>query len=201
MTDYNSFPAVTEQVEKVVGRNGLNLLINNAGVMPPNSMELDTLTPEAMVLGFEVNCLGPLFFTRALLPLLKIAANTAEDSSLSVRRAAVVQMSTGLASIGDNGNLLMMGKHYAYRCSKVALNMAMKNLSLDLTDMGVLIMALCPGWVQTDMGAAAAPGLVKPDSNAEISCKRIVQTLDGLKDKDHGSFLRYNKPNNTIIPW
>lgn len=186
MTDYKGFAAVAKEVEKVVGGKGLNLLINNAGMIPPNSRELDALTPEAMVEGFQVNCLGPLFLTKALLPLLKTAATG--GSSLSVRRAAAVQMSTSIASIAENG----MGKHYAYRCSKVALNMAMKNLSLDLDGTGVLTMAMHPGWVQTDMGGSSA------SLTTEMSCKSMMETMDGLSDKDHGSFLRYN---NTPIQW
>lgn len=176
-------------MEKVVGADGLNLLINNAGLIPPNSRELDLVTPEAMVLAFETNCVGPLFFTKAMLPLLKTAAAAeSSDSCLSVARAAAIQMSTAVASIAENGG----GKNYAYRCSKSALNMAMKNLSLDLAGSGVLTMAMHPGWVKTDMGGPNAM------ISVEDCCSSMLETLDGLADKDHGAFLRYN---NTPIQW
>ncbi len=97
-------------------------------------------------------------------------------------------MSTAVASIADNSG----GGNYAYRCSKVALNMAMKNFSIDLRDKGVLVMSMHPGWVRTDMGGPN--GLI----DTETCASTMIKTLQGLTDKDHGTFLRYN---NTSIPW
>jgi NAD(P)-dependent dehydrogenase (short-subunit alcohol dehydrogenase family) len=49
-------------------------LINNAGILPTD-LPLEQLTADSMREGFEVNCLAPLFLTKALLPLLKKSAN------------------------------------------------------------------------------------------------------------------------------
>ena len=81
---------------------------------------------------------------------------------------------------------------YAYRSSKTALNMVMKSLSVDLKEFGILTMAMHPGWVKTDMGGSNA--LI----DTETCCKNIIKTLNGLTDKDNGSFLRYN---NTSVTW
>ena len=78
------------------------------------------------------------------------------------------------------------------RCSKSGLNMAMKSLSVDLKDTGILIMAMHPGWVKTRMGGPNA--LI----DTETCVSTMIQTLQGLTEKDHGSLLRYN---NTSIPW
>jgi len=137
---------------------------------------------------YQVNCVAPLFFTRAMLPLLEKAAANGGQGERSVNRAAAVLMSTAVASIAENSG----GSTYAYRCSKSGLNMAMKSLSVDLNDKGILIMAMHPGWVQTEMGGPNA--LI----STETCCKTMLETLEGLSDKDHGSFLRYN---NTAIPW
>ena len=51
------------EVEEVVGEAGLNLLINNAGLLPTNR-DLVSVTPEDMRQAFEVNCVAPLFFTK-----------------------------------------------------------------------------------------------------------------------------------------
>jgi len=174
MGDYNGFQAVVKQVEELVGEDGLNILINNAYFFPPNSEELDTLTPEAMVLAYEVNCVGPLFLTKALLPLLKTAA--AGDS----RQAAAIQMSSNVASLAENSS----GKNYAYRCSKVALNMMMKNLSLDLAGTGVVTTAMM--------------GCPDPEITLKSWCKTLLETVEGLKDEDSGAFLRYD---NTRMKW
>lgn len=184
--DTNSFSQVVDQVDKVLGDSGLNLLINNSGLLPQNR-DLQAVTPEDMVAAFRTNCVAPLFLARAFLPLLKKAA-AGQSGPLGVDRAAVIQMSTAVASVAENTG----GGLYAYRCSKSALNMSMKSLSVDLVDSGVLVLAIHPGWVLTEMGGP----------NAQIStntcCSTMLETLASLTEKDHGSFLRYN---NTSIPW
>jgi len=187
VTDVSSYPTVVEQVDKVVGKDGLNLLINNAGVLPQNR-DLQAVTPEDMVAAFQTNCVAPLFLARAFLPLIQRAADSQPGSGLSVERAAIVQMSTSVASIAENAG----GGLYAYRCSKTALNMAMKSMSVDLAGTGVLVMAMHPGWVQTEMGGPNA------QITTESCCSTMLITLAGLTEKDHGTFLRYN---NTSISW
>lgn len=75
-----------------MGDGGLNLLINNAGLLPPNR-DLVTVTPEAMRAAYEVNCIAPLFLTRAMLPLLdKAAAGEPDSQNRSIHRAAIIQV-------------------------------------------------------------------------------------------------------------
>merc|ERR1719228_2286618 len=141
-----------------------------------------------MVAAFQTNCIAPQFLARAFLPLIQRAADSQPGPGLSVERAAIVQMSTSVASIAENAG----GGLYAYRCSKTALNMAMKSMSVDLAGTGVLVMAMHPGWVQTEMGGPNA------QITTETCCSTMLKTLDGLSEKDHGTFLRYN---NTSIQW
>lgn len=181
---YSNF---VKQVSEIVGtENGLNLLIHNAGFMAENR-ELDKITPEEMIKSYEINCIGPLFLTREFLPLLKTAIKP-DKAKFSVDQAASILMSTAVASIAENSG----GSLYPYRCSKSGLNMAMKSLSVDLKDTGILVMAMHPGWVKTRMGGPNA--LI----DTETCCSTMIETLNGLSEKDHGSFLRYN---NTSIPW
>merc|ERR1712202_33262 len=144
--------------------------------------------PQDMRNAFETNCIAPLFFSRALLPLLQKAATKNGDAGMGVAKAAIIQMSTAVASIAENSS----GGTYAYRCSKSALNMSMKSLSVDLANTGILVMAMHPGWVLTEMGGPNA------QITTETCCKTMIETLTGLTEKDHGTFLRYN---NTGIQW
>lgn len=176
-------------VERTVGAAGLNLLVNNAGLAVRGRNALETTTAADMRDTFEVNCVAPLFLTKAFLPLLQRAAAAAGSPSLSVRRAAVVQMSTQMASVAEND----AGRFYAYRASKAALNMATKTLSADLRAHGVLVAAVHPGWVRTDMGGPSAP------LDAETSVAAMLRTLTRLGDDDHGAFVQFDGKRR--IPW
>ena len=160
-----------------------NLLIKHFS----NLRDLDKITPEDMIQSYEVNCVGPLFLARELLPLLKAAVNP-EQPKFNINQAAIIMMSTAVASIEENSG----GGIYPYRSSKSALNMAMKSLSVDLKETGILVMAMHPGWVKTRMGGPNA--LI----DTETCCSGMIETLNSLTEKDHGAFLRYN---NTTIPW
>ena len=73
VTAHETHPTLVSQVQQVVGEQGLNLLVNNAGIgkMPRS---LQSITPEEMMQHFQTNCVAPLFLSRSLLPLLKKAA-------------------------------------------------------------------------------------------------------------------------------
>jgi NAD(P)-dependent dehydrogenase (short-subunit alcohol dehydrogenase family) len=152
--------AVTEPVE---------LLINNAGVRSrPDGLEGLDLDDVART--FQVNALGMLRVTSALLPLLRRA-----------RGAKIANISSGLSSLHDNTS----GGAYGYRMSKAALNMASRSLATDLRDEGLVAVAISPGWVQTDMGGSDAPTPV-----AE-SAAGLIRVIDGLTLQDSGSFFDY----------
>lgn len=111
-----------------------------------------------------------------------------ESKALGVERATVINMSSILGSIHDNEQ----GGLYAYRMSKVALNMATKSMSIDLKNDNILCTCLHPGWVQTDMGGSNAP------MDVETSCKQMVETILSLDQTHNGRYIQYD---GKLLPW
>jgi NAD(P)-dependent dehydrogenase (short-subunit alcohol dehydrogenase family) len=147
----------------------IDVLVNNAGVMGKmqSFAELDL---DDVVRTFDVNALGPIRVTRALMPLL-----------LQGKTRRVVHITSGMGSIADNTS----GGAYGYRMSKAALNMANKSLSRDFRDEKLVAVVMNPGWVQTDMGGHAAPTKVAD------SVRMMLARIDVLGDDDSGSFVDY----------
>jgi NAD(P)-dependent dehydrogenase (short-subunit alcohol dehydrogenase family) len=156
---------------------GVDLLVNNAGVKgtyPTPLVELDWRELHEV---FEINAVAPLRVTRAFLPLLRRGAGP-----------KVLQLSTLMGSIADNSS----GGAYAYRMSKAALNMATRNLGHELGREGITCLAIHPGWVQTDMGGSRAPLPVRDAVAA------MLAAIDGVGVERNGAFVdREGKP----LPW
>ena len=104
----------------------IDVLINNAGIL--ERVSLEKLDVDSIRRQFEVNALGPLRLTHALLPSLKAGSK-------------VVLMTSRMGSIDDNTS----GGSYGYRMSKVALSMAGKSLSHDLKPHNISVAILHPG--------------------------------------------------------
>ncbi|RWS05174.1 hypothetical protein B4U79_01861 [Dinothrombium tinctorium] len=179
VADYNQHQALTETVRSVVKDNGLNLLINNAGVYVRG--DLERTTPEGMMESFSVNTIAPLMLTKALLPLLK-------ESSSQGHKTAIINITSKMGSIDDNTS----GSHYMYRSSKTALNMVTKGLSVDLKTFKIICIAQHPGWVQTDMGGKNAP------LTESQSISAMIQTIENADESVNGKMLNYD---GKVIPW
>lgn len=154
----------------------VDVLVNNAGVMgsrePLARVDLADVSKT-----FEANAVGPLRVTRALLPNLRIGS-----------RKLVLHLSSKMASISDNGS----GGYYAYRMSKVALNMMSKSLAVDLEPEGISSVVVHPGWVQTSMGGPHAPVSV------EASAAALIELATTLDRSASGSFIDWT---GRPIPW
>uniref|UniRef100_A0A8C3E0E9 Uncharacterized protein n=1 Tax=Corvus moneduloides TaxID=1196302 RepID=A0A8C3E0E9_CORMO len=153
VTNPASIKAAAAKVGEHLGGSGLNLLINNAGMVKPKTLDSETL--EDMTETYTTNTAGPLLMGQAFLPLLKKAAQGSPGSGLSCSKAAIINMSSYAGSIEDV-YLWDFGQVVSYRCSKAALNMLSKCQSLAYREHGVLCVALHPGWVQTDMGGTGS---------------------------------------------
>lgn len=164
VTDRASIDAMVSAVLARFGR--IDVLINNAGIFKNYETPLTQVPILELVDMYNVNTLGPLRVTRAMLPLL-------ERSS----RPVIVNISTGLASISDNTG----GKAYGYRMSKAALNMFTKTVAMDYPRM--ICVAVDPGWVRTDMGGPNAPRSV------DSAVRGLVRLIEDLKPDDSGMFL------------
>jgi len=154
----------------------IDLLINNAGIFPRVG-SLEETDFAAALQTYEVNTLGPMRVTRALLPNLR------EGSGKTV-----VSITSGLGSIENNTS----GRYYGYRESKAALNMFTKSLASELRDDGFICVVISPGWVQTDMGGPGAN--LTPEES--ISGMRAV--ISKLSPEDTGTYWNYNGDS---LPW
>jgi len=150
------------------------VLINNAGML--KRVTLENLDFDSIREQFEVNALGALRVTYALLPNLQAGSK-------------VVLMTSRMGSIGDNTS----GSSYGYRMSKVALSMAGKSLAHDLKPRGIAVAILHPGLVQTRM-TNFTPGGITP----EASVKGLLTRINELTLENSGTFWH---ANGEILPW
>ncbi|XP_028814552.1 uncharacterized protein LOC114767150 [Denticeps clupeoides] len=191
--DTSSESSVREAAKQVGSRlnNGaLNLLINNAGINVPGT--LSESGQKEMVDVFVTNTVGPMLVSKEFLPYLKKAAAQLGSQEMSCRKSAVINISTLLSSIEKCHTNFAFAPMYPYRVSKAAVNMLTRCLAEDLKSDGILVTAIHPGWVQTDMGGSQAP------LPAEDSVKGMLKVFANLTEKDAGNLLDWE---GNPIPW
>lgn len=118
MTKHESFDSFAGEVSSIVGLDGLNLLINNAGMLHWASSGGPICT-DMFAETFAVNTIAPLMLTKALLPILKSASAASLEIKYSLKNSVVVNMSSRVGSIEDNTSGSTGGIPLSYRCSKV----------------------------------------------------------------------------------
>jgi NAD(P)-dependent dehydrogenase (short-subunit alcohol dehydrogenase family) len=151
----------------------LDVLVNNAGLLRRES--LDELDLEGVRAQFEVNTVGPLRVTSALLPRLRPGA-----------RIGFVSSRAGSIGDGPSGGL------YGYRMSKAALNMVAANLAHDLAPRGIHVVALHPGFIRTAMTRGAG------NEDPPVAAAGLIARLDELDASRSGRFFH---AHGDEIPW
>ncbi|XP_048025622.1 C-factor-like [Megalobrama amblycephala] len=185
--------SVKESAKKVgslVGKNGLNLLVNNAAVLASGTVQ--TSSVEDMKNSFNTNVIGPLLITREYLPYLQTAAKASGTPGMSCNKAAVINISTLGGSISSIPPLYIQFPNLPYAVSKAALNMLSALTAEELKADEILCMALHPGWVKTEMGGEKAP--LEPKESVE----RMLRVIGSLTEKQHGGFMAYT---GETVPW
>jgi NAD(P)-dependent dehydrogenase (short-subunit alcohol dehydrogenase family) len=157
----------------------LDMLVNNAGVYFERwgKDKLGSIDFDAWQETYQVNVLGAVRVTEALRhPLAQ------SDKRL------VVMTTSHMGSIAE----IAGPNDYAYRSSKAALNTVVKGLKYELAPMGIGILLVHPGWVQTRMGGNQGRFSVSE------SVDNMRKLVDRFRLQDSGCFYRYD---GNIIPW
>lgn len=133
---------LAEYLDQQFGK--LDILVNNAGVyidVQANSNRIVTTSIETIQKTLDTNVYGVLRVTQALLPLMK-----------AQNYGRIVNVSSGMGQLSS-----MTGGSPGYRISKTALNAVTRIFASELQGTNILVNAVCPGWVKTDMGGLEAP--------------------------------------------
>jgi NAD(P)-dependent dehydrogenase (short-subunit alcohol dehydrogenase family) len=176
-----------------IGQSGphLDLVVNCAGLLHDRSgllpeKALAQVDPANLERLFRVHAIGPVLLAKHLQPLLP-----------PHERVVFASLSARVGSIGDN----RLGGWYAYRLSKAAHNMAIKNLSIELARRarGIICVALHPGTVDTDLSGPFQARVPKEKLFSPArAARQLLQVIDSRTTKHNGGFFAWD---GSEIPW
>jgi NAD(P)-dependent dehydrogenase (short-subunit alcohol dehydrogenase family) len=142
----------------------------DTAVSPPTQDKFNLL--------MHTNAMGPMMVLPQIAPMLAQSAGT----------FAVISSHFGSLTLTETSMAVL------YRMSKAALNMYIRCAQHDFPEIGCV--ALHPGWVQTDMGGAAAP--LTPKQSA-TSLRQTLESVRTQRDPKHrGAFLNHD---GQVLPW
>lgn len=188
--NYSSEASIAEAAEHATKTKPLDLVIVANGIlhdgplMPEKSLR--DLSAENFQRLFEVNTIAPALITKYFVPKL----NKEQPSIFAALSARV-------GSISDNE----LGGWYAYRASKAALNMIIKNTSIEIArkNKQAIIVGLHPGTVESNLskpfqGNVAEGKLFTP----EYSAGKLLEVLERLTPEQTGKCIGWD--GKEILP-
>ncbi|XP_077067816.1 C-signal-like [Siphateles boraxobius] len=185
--------SIKESAKKVcslVGKSGLNLLVNNAAIVAKGTIL--TSRVEDMKNTFNTNVIGPLLIIREYLPILQTAAKACGTPGMSCNKAAVINISTLGGSMTKMPGMYDQFPVLPYCVSKAGFNMLTVLAAEELKPNEILCMALHPGWVKTELGGEKAP--LEPKESVE----GMLHVIGSLTEKQHAAFMDYT---GETLPW
>ena len=132
----------------------LDILVNNAGILIDDSDRPSEAKPETVLTTLETNLVGPWRLCQAFLPLMQRNGY-----------GRIVNVSSGAGALSEMSDNLYAP---AYSISKTALNALTIMFASELRGTNILVNALCPGWVRTDMGGPNAPRSVQEGADTAV---------------------------------
>jgi NAD(P)-dependent dehydrogenase (short-subunit alcohol dehydrogenase family) len=172
VTDPASIDHLAAQLKAEFGR--VDILVNNAGILYDTWESASNADLNTVQEALDTNLFGPWRMSQVFLPLLRQS-----------QRGRIVNVSSEAGSLASMGNSTP-----AYSTSKAALNALTRQLAAELKGSGILVNAVCPGWVATEMGGAGG----RPVEDGAASIVWAVMLPD---DGPTGGFFRDGKP----LPW
>ncbi len=153
--DVTNEAAIEKLVHKIsmdVGR--LDILVNNAGILIDESDLPSETNLKTVRTTLETNLIGPWRLCQVLIPLMK-----------RNNYGRIVNVSSGAGALSE-----VSGSLYApaYSISKTALDALTIMLASELRGSNILVNAVCPGWVRTDMGGSSAPRSVEEGADTAV---------------------------------
>jgi NAD(P)-dependent dehydrogenase (short-subunit alcohol dehydrogenase family) len=161
--------AAADWVGDAFGR--CDALVNNAAIEYDTDARATSADLDRVHRAMETNLYGAWRCALAFLPLLRRSPHP-----------RLVNVSSGGGSISSMG-----AGTPAYSVSKAALNALTRILAAELRGDGVLVNAVCPGWVETDMGGPGG----RPVADGAASVTWAVRLGD---DGPTGGFFRDGRP-------
>ena len=153
----------------------LDVLINNAAIIPEGDQDVLTIRPEVMASTIETNALGALRVAQAFVPhLLRSSAGR------------IINVSSAAGQLSDMGTWSP-----AYAASKTTLNAITCLLAPALGNKRIAVNSVCPGWCRTEMGGATA------QRSAEEGAAGIVWLAAEAPQDKTGLFWR----DKEVISW
>jgi NAD(P)-dependent dehydrogenase (short-subunit alcohol dehydrogenase family) len=170
VADPESVERLARSVEEEFGR--LDILVNNAAISNDEGQRGADADLDRVKEALEANLFGAWRLCEVAIPMMQRNGY-----------GRIVNVSTGLASLEDMG-----GGSPGYRVSKTALNVLTRILASELRGGGILINAVNPGWVQTDMGGSSATRTVEEGAEA------LVWAATLPNNGPNGGFFRDREP-------
>ena len=186
VTDHDGIDRLADAYRDVA----IDVLLNNAGMLgdPEGQNHFGRLDYSVLEQVYRTNTLGP----------LKMAEAFVDHVAASEQKKIVVITSgtASLASVVPREDMRFFTSLYAYRLSKVAVNMAMRVLAVDAREHGILIGIMAPGVVETRLLQQAGYG-GRGMSPAD-SVTAVIKNIDNLTRETAGQYTLYN---GETVPW